>query len=91
MPDATAVRRILYIVTGPPVTDFLPLIVQGNSGEEVSVCVVDPSLDVPDSAGCRVYALEGPPETGRSVSRHPTMSYADLLRRIFDSDRVIVL
>lgn len=91
MPDATQRSRVLYIVTRSLAADA-PLLISGtNPGDEISVILTTPAVVLPNTAGHRVSMLQVSPTADQSPVPYPTVTCTEMLRMVFEADRVIVL
>ena len=84
-------RKILYLLkdTEPAHADLIP----GSppSESEVSVILLQDGVTMTLPGVSRVYALSDDVVTRTVTTSYPLVSYADMLRLIFDSDVVVAL
>jgi sulfur transfer complex TusBCD TusB component (DsrH family) len=84
-------RKILYLVKDPnPVRTDL-LVSDQTSGREVSVVLLQDGVSVTDLPTNRVYALSDDVRARHITPPYPVISYADVLRMMFEADAVIAL
>lgn len=62
-----------------------------TSGGEVSVVLLQDGVSLTDFPANRVYALTDDVRARHMMSPYPMISYADVLRMIFEADAVIAL
>lgn len=84
-------KSTLYILShgaGPDNVDLLP---SKQPGENLTVILVDEALSLTDVPADRVYALSEEGGSGKAVSSHPQVSYADMVKMIFEAHHVVAL
>jgi sulfur transfer complex TusBCD TusB component (DsrH family) len=84
-------RKILYLVKdpGPIRTDLL--VPDQASGREVSVVLLQDGVTLTDLPTNRVYTLSEDVHARHITPTYPVVSYADVLRMMFEADAVIAL
>jgi sulfur transfer complex TusBCD TusB component (DsrH family) len=84
-------RKILYLVKDPdPIRTDL-LVPDQALGREVSVVLLQDGVTLTDLPMNRVYALSDDVRARHITPTYPVVSYADVLRMMFEADAVIAL
>ena len=84
-------RKILYLVKDPdPIRTDL-LVPDQASGREVSVVLLQDGVTLTDLPTNHVYALSDDVRARHITPAYPVVSYADVLRMMFEADAVIAL
>ena len=85
-------RKILYLLTkgpGQPALDLLPK--NPQTGEEISVILLQDGVSHRQVPASRVFALSDDAASRGVHSLFPSVSYQDILRMMFEADGVVVL
>lgn len=85
-------RKILYLLTKAPGQSSLNLLPKSpRTGEEISVILLQDGIFHRQVAVSHVYALSDDGVSKSANSSFPSVSYQDVLRMMFEADRVVVL
>ena len=84
-------RKLLYLVKDSEGVRRDTLVPDQSSEAEVTVVLVQDGVMLTHVPVHRVYALSDDAATRHITSSYPVVSYADLLRMMFDADAVIAL
>jgi sulfur transfer complex TusBCD TusB component (DsrH family) len=84
-------QKILYLVkdSNPARTDLLAS--DQTSGKEIAVVLLQDGVSLTDLPTNRVYALFDDVRARHITPSYPVISYADVLRMMFEADAVIAL
>jgi sulfur transfer complex TusBCD TusB component (DsrH family) len=84
-------RKILYLVKDatPVGSDLLPQ--DPPPGTEMSIVLIQDGVTLPHLQRNHVYALSDDVLARHVTSSYPIISYADVLRMMFEADAVIAL
>jgi len=83
--------QVLYILAKGALPDralFPPAV---RAGEQTSVVLIQEAVGLQQVPGQQVYALQDDVAQRKVTSAFPTISYRDLLRMIFEADRVVAI
>jgi len=83
-------ETILYILSNARQTDLLPP-TSRSTGKQASAVLIQDAVGLPDVSAEPVYALADDVATREVIPSYPLISYPDLLRLIFEVDKVVVL
>jgi sulfur transfer complex TusBCD TusB component (DsrH family) len=83
-------RKVLYIL-GKPQAPNPPLPAGSGSDSRSSVVLIQEAVTLSQVPGDDVFALGEDLAARQATSRFPVISYADLLRMIFEADSVVAL
>ncbi|HKN85611.1 MAG TPA: hypothetical protein VJV04_02005 [Nitrospiraceae bacterium] len=84
-------RKILYLVKNPLSAHAEFLVSDRASDREVSIVLLQDGVTRTDLTAPHVYALSDDVATRHVPPLYPAISYADILRMIFEADAVIAL
>ena len=81
--------KILYLLKDAVPNDLLPL--DQSLDREVSILLLQDGVKLAHVSADRVYALSDDVRARNITSSYPVVSYADMLRMMFEADTVIAL
>lgn len=83
--------QVLYILAKGTLPDRALFPPAARSGERTSVVLIQEAVGLRQVPAQQVYALQDDAARRNVTSAFPMISYRDLLRMIFESDRVVAL
>lgn len=84
-------RKILYLIKNDKAVQPNLLVSDQTSDKEVSVVLLQDGVRLTDLPTSRVYVLSDDVSARLITPAHPAISYADVLRMMFEADAVIAL
>jgi sulfur transfer complex TusBCD TusB component (DsrH family) len=84
-------RHVLYLVKSPVSLSEALLPVDRSADQQVAVILLQDGVPQQHIPAKQVYVLEDDAASRGIPSNYPTVSYADMLRMIFEADSVIAL
>ncbi len=84
--------RTLYIVNKPTTGDWKPLLPSSDEDDDAfSLVLLQDAVAIDEPLGRFVYVLDEDCTARNVISTFPTVSYADLVRMIFEAETVVAI